>query len=482
MSLKTKTISGLKWTFLDTFVLKGSLFFFTLLLARIIGPTEFGLVGILTIFISIGNSLVDGGLSVSLVRTLNTDNKDYSTVFLTNLIFSIIIYTIIFLSSPYISFFFNQPILTSLIRVYCLSFILSAFSSIQIAILIKNLQFKKLMIYNLPGTIIGLILSLYLVYNDFGVWSVIVLYLTSQLFYIVLLWINSEWKPDFKFSKDKFKIHFFYGYKLMLATILDTLFKNVYNIIIGKFYSIKSLGFFDRAQSLNEYPVSVIIGIINKVSYPILSKMQDDKIKIAESYKKLMQTTFFITTPLIFSAIIIAKPLFLLVLGEDWIVASEFFQILCLASIFYPIHAFNIIVLKVYGRTDLYLMIEVIKKVIIVLSIIALFSFGIYGLLWSSFITSLIALLVNTRYSSKFINYSLKAQLFDMFPVILISIIMALIMFLTLQILEKYNLIVQIVLPFLVGFVFYLCFNLITKNSTIFYILKLIQTKNDSSN
>jgi len=482
MSLKNRTFSGLKWTFLDTFVLKGSQFFFTLLLARFIGPTEFGLIGILTVFISIGTTLVEGGLSISLIRTLNTDNKDYSTVFFTNLIFSVFIYSLIFFSAPYVSTFFNQPLLTFLIRIYCLSFILSAFSSIQIAILIRNLQFKKLMILNIPGTIIGLIASFFLAYNNFGVWSIITMYLSTQFFYVVILWIKSDWKPTLEFSIEKFKFHFFYGYKLMLASVLDTLFKNVYNVIIGKFYSIQLLGYFDRAQSLNEYPVSVTIGIINKVSYPILSKMQNDKFKIADLYKKLMQTTFFVTTPLIFAVIIIAKPLFLLVLGEEWVIASEFFQILCLASIFYPIHAFNIIVLKIYGRTDLYLLIEIIKKIIIILSIIALFSFGIYGLLLSSLITSILALIVNTFYSSRLINYSLKAQFFDMIPVIFISIIMAFLMFVTLQYLVNYNLIIQILLPFIFGLVFYFSFNLIIKNNTIFYLIKLIKIKHDSSN
>jgi O-antigen/teichoic acid export membrane protein len=481
MSLTHKTFSGLKWTFLDTFFLKGSMFFFTIMLARIIGPAEFGLVGILTVFISIGNALVEGGLSVSLIRTLNSDNKDYSTVFITNLAFSILIYFTFFFSAPYISLFFSQPLLTNLIRVFCLSFILSAFSSVQMAILIKKLNFKKLTIFNLPGTVIALIISLYLVYNGFGVWSVVVMYLISQFINIILMWMYSEWKPTLLFSNEKFRLHFFYGYKLMLATVLDTLFKNIYNIIIGKFYSIQSLGYFDRAQSLNEYPITVIVGIINKVSYPILSEMQNDKVKIAESYKRLMKTTFFITTPVIFSAIIVAEPLFLLVLGEEWIIASKFFQILCLASVFYPIHAFNIIVLKVYGKTDLYLKIELIKKVIIVLSIIALFNFGIYGLIWSSFITSILALIINTKYSSTLINYSFKEQLCDMFPVILVSSMMALLMYFILQNLEQYNLVVQIILPVVLGYIFYFYYNLITKNNSIIYILKIIKFNHDSS-
>lgn len=475
MSLTNKTFSGLKWTFLDTFLLKGSLFIFTIYLARLIGPVEFGLYGILTVFITIGNALVEGGLSISLIRTLNTDDKDYSTVFITNLIFSLVIYLILFFSANYIAFFFNQPILKNLIRVYCLSFILSAFSSIQTAILIKDLNFKKLAVINLPGTIIGLIVSLILVNYGFGIWSIIAMYLTSQLVNIILLWKLSRWRPSLLFSKEKFQLHFFYGYKLMIATVIDTAFKNIYNIIIAKFYSIQSLGFFERAQSLNEYPISVIVGIINKVSYPVLAGMQNEKDKIAASYKILMKTTFFITTPLICSALVVAKPLFLLVLGKEWIEAASFFQILCLASIFYPIHAFNIIVLKIYGRTDLYLNIEIIKKVIIVLSIVSLFSFGIYGLIWSSFITSVLALIINTLYSSRFINYSFKNQIYDMIPVLLISIIMGGLMYVILNQIKEFNLILQIAIPVIIGNVFYVGYNLITKNTNILYILSVLK-------
>jgi O-antigen/teichoic acid export membrane protein len=475
MSLTNKTFSGLKWTFLDTFFLKGSLFIFTIFLARIIGPVEFGLYGILTVFIAIGNALVDGGLSISLIRTLNTDNKDYSTVFITNLIFSLIIYVLLFLSADYFALFFDQPLLKNLIRVYCLSFIFSAFSSIQTAILIKNLNFKKLTALNLPGTIVGLIISLILVYNGFGIWSIVIMYLVAQFINVILLWKYSQWKPTFLFSKEKFNLHFYYGYKLMIATVIDTVFKNIYNIIIGKFYSIQSLGFFERAQSLNEYPISVVVGIINKVSYPILAEIQNDKNRIADSYKKLMKTTFFITTPLITSAIVVAEPLFLLVLGKEWIEAANFFQILCLASVFYPIHAFNIIVLKIYGRTDLYLNIEIVKKIIIVLSIVSLFSFGIYGLLWSGFITSILALVINTFYSSKLINYSFNNQLYDMFPVLLISVIMFAIMYYILKQMQDFSLILQTVIPVALGNLFYVLYNIMTKNENFLYILNVIK-------
>ena len=480
MSLTNQTLSGLKWTFLETFVLKGSLFLITIFLARILGPKEFGLMGLLSIFIALGITLVESGLSLSLIRTKNSDQEDFSTVFFTNLIFSIFVYALFFIAAPFISRFFHQPLLFNLIRVYCLSFILSAFSSIQTTILVKELKFRILTILNFPGTILGIILSIFLACNNAGIWSIVWMYLSSQFINVMLLWKYSTWRPELVFSKSKFKQHFNYGYKLMLAAVLDTIFKNSYNVVIGKLYPLKYLGYYDRSQTLNEYPVSVITGIINKVSYPILSILQDEKERITSSYKKLIKASFFITAPLMLGFAAIAQPLFLLVLGKDWNEAVIFFQILCLASIFYPIHAFNIIVLKVYGRTDLYLKLEVIKKVIIIVSILLSLKFGIYGLLWSNVFTSLIALLINTNYSGKMINYSLKQQLLDMFPTLFSSITMALSMYYILNLVRNAPLIFQIIVPLIIGSIFYLFLNLMINRQTIIFILQAIKLNKQS--
>lgn len=477
MSLKAKTLSGLKWTFIETFFLKGSLFFVTILLARILGPKEFGLMGIISIFIALGITLVESGLSLSLIRTQKSNNEDFSTVFFTNLIFSFLVYLLFYSVAPFLSAFFHKTELINLIRVYCISFVLSAFSSIQIAILTKELKFRKLTILNLPGTLFGVVLSLFLAYRGTGVWSIVWMYLSSQLINVILLWIYSHWKPSFYFSLEKFKIHFNYGYKLMLAAVLETVFKNSYSIVIGKFFSIQALGFYDRAQNFNEYPVSVLTGIINKVSYPVLSVIQDDKERISNTYKSLIRIAFFLTAPLMLGFAAIAKPLFIFVLGKQWIEASLFFQILCLASIFYPIHAFNIIVLKVYGRTDLYLKLEIIKKAIIVLSITLSFQFGIYGLLWGSVVASLFAMIINTKYSGEMINYSLKEQLLDMMPVLFISLLMSLLIFISSSLLNGFNEIIQITMPLLIGLIFYSSINFFIKQKTFMFILQIIKNK-----
>lgn len=472
---KKQTISGLIWSFADSFLLRGISFIGTLVIARILGPTEFGIMGMISIFIAIGTSLVDSGLSSSIIRTQNTDDNDYSTVFYLNLSISITVYICLFVLAPFISGFYNQPILINVIRLYCFSFVISALSSVQLAILDKEMQFKKLMFYNIPGVIIGVITGVSLGYNGFGVWSIVWMYLTIQLIQSIMLWSFSKWKPTRTFSKEKMKYHYSFGYKLMLSSLIDTLFKNIYNILIGKYFSVKSLGFYERANTFNEYPVSILTNIISRVSYPLMAKMQMDKEKLAIVYKQILQFTFFVTAPVMFSAAALAKPLFLLVLGEQWLPAVPFFQIICLGSILYPIHAFNINILKVSGRSDLFLKLEIVKKLILVLTIVVAFQYGVYGLVWSTVITSFLSLIINTYYSSSIINYTTKKQLLDMFPTFLLSVFVFVIITYLLSLLQTFSIYLQILFPAIAGLIVYLISSYFIRSEPLLFVVKLLK-------
>lgn len=477
MSLRKKAIGGVIWTVVDTFVLRGFSFLATIVLARWLGPEEFGLVGMIAVFIAIGTSITDSGLSNSLIRTKDADDKDFSTVFILNLGLSAAVYLLLFISAPYIADFFNQPILTNLVRVYCLSFVISAFSAVQLARLNKNMQFKKITKLNVPGTIVGTLTGLLMGYYGYGVWSIVCMYLVTQLVQSISLWFSSSWRPSMEYSKEKAKYHYGFGYKLMLSGLLNTVFNNIYNIVIGKYYSAKELGFFERSKSFNNYPVTTITGVISRVTFPLLSSLQDEKQRISLVYKKLMQLSFFITAPLMFGAAAVAPPLFLLVLGEQWLEAVPYFQILCLAGMFYPIHAFNLNVFQVYGRSDLFLKLEIIKKVITTIGLLIGFQFGIMGLVWSSVITSYLALFVNTYYSAGMINYSSKNQFLDMLPTLLTSGMMFLVIKYTLNIAINYHLIVQIFIGVIVGFTFYFLINKLFKAAPLIYLLTLLKEK-----
>lgn len=477
MSLKRKTFSGLLWTFIDTFLLKGLSFIATIVLARLLGPAEFGLIGMIAVFIAIGISMVESGMSASLIRVRDATNADYSTVFYLNIIASCIIYCIFFLTAPFIADFYDQQVLTVIIRVYCLSFVFSAFSNVQLAILTRHMQFKKIMLLNLPGTLLGVVVGLILGYQGFGVWSIVMMYLTTQLVLSILLWIFSDWHPTRVFSKEKMNLHFNFGYKLMLSGLLDTIFKNIYNIVIGKFFSVQSLGFYDRSNTLAEYPVSTITGIINKVSYPLLATLQDDNVKISAVYKQLLQFTFFITAPLMLGAAAIGRPLFLLVLGDQWLPAVMFFQIICFASMLYPIHAFNINVLKVYGRSDLYLKLEIAKKILTVICVVIAFPFGLVAIVWTTVVVSFLALVINTMFSSKMIHYTMLQQFRDMTPVFIISGLTFLLMSYMLSVLENFSMYLQLLIPILCGIVFYILINILFKTKGINLIVDLIKDR-----
>ena len=476
MTLRKKSIAGLLWTFLDTFVLKGLTFIASLVLARILGPEQFGLIGLIAIFISIGSILVDSGLSASIIRTVDADDADFNTIFYTNICISLAIYVLIFFGAPFISEFYKQDILVPVIRIFCLSFLLSALSSVQTSILVRSMNFKRLMLCNIPGIIVGVILGITLGYLGYGVWSIVFMNLCTQLVQTMVIWIFSSWKPSLIFSKTRLEYHLNFGYKLMISALIDTLFKNVYNVIIGKFYSLKSLGYYERAHTFNEYPVSLLTSIIGKVTYPLLANIQQDKPRISLVYKQLLQGSFFITAPLMLGAAAIAHPVFFLVLGTQWLPAVPFFQILCLASTLYPIHSFNINVLMVYGRTDLFLKLEIIKKTLIVICIGGSITFGIYGLVWSSVVTSFLALLVNTHYSRKIIDYKTGHQLMDMLPTFIISLSMSGLMYLSKALFVIT--ILQILGPAIIGIIFYLAVNYLFKTKPFMFCLNLMKNFN----
>jgi hypothetical protein len=466
MVSRALAFSSFFWTFSEAILLRGISFIALIILARVLGPNIMGTFGIIAVFIAIGNSIVESGFSSSIIRSSSIDNLDLSSIFFTNIVASISLYFLMFFLAPILAQYYHQGTLVNLIRVYCLVFIISALSTVHLAKLEREMRFKRLLIFNLPGNVIGAILGILMAINDMGIWSIVYMYLCIQSIQTLILWIFSGWHPLFIFSFEKMKKHFSFGYKLMLSGILDTVFKNLNNLIIGRYFSLKDLGFYDRAKTLNEYPVTIFTGIINKVSYPLLSQIQNERERLSEIYKLLIQVSFFILTPLIIISAAIAKPIFIFILGENWLNSVPFFKILCFASIFYPIHTLNITILKVYGKSDIFLKLELIKKIATILIIFCLFQFGIYGLVWSSFISSVFALLVNTYYSKPLINYSTKSQLYDIIPTLVSSLFIYVVVSVIYSSILTSPIFVQILFPTFVGiFLYILIHHLIDSNS-----------------
>lgn len=472
-NLKDKVIRGLVWSSLDTFLLKGLTFVVMIYIARIIGPKEFGFIGMISIFLGVGITLFDGGMSASLIRTKNLDDNDYSTVYYSNILISLIVYFFAYLISPYIADFYGYEILSNLIKVYCLIFLIMSFSAVQFAIYNKKMWFKKIAKINALAIIIGTFTGFYLCTKGYGAWSIILMLLATETIKTISYIIFSDWKPKFVFSLNKFKYHYLFGYKLMLSGLLDIMFKNIYNVIIGKFYNPQSLGYFERSRQFNDYPSSTLTGITSKVSYPLMAIIKDDKVNFKATYKKIIKSTLFVITPVILILAAISEPLFLIILGKDWLPAVPLFKIISFGSILYPVHSYSLNILMTYGRSDLFLKVEIQKKFLGIASILIMFQFGIIGLVWSTVISSILGMFVNMYNSGKLINYTIKEQLKDLSIPITLSILMYFLIEFFISTINTENSYLTIIFSSAVGFGFYVCINLLIKKSPIHYVIQI---------
>ncbi|KAF2342050.1 lipopolysaccharide biosynthesis protein [Flavobacterium tistrianum] len=429
MSLKKAALAGVLWSTIQQFSTQGIAFVVSVVLARLLSPEEFGLIGMITVLMSIGTVLMEGGLGQSLIRTNDPTEEDYTTVFYFNLIGSFLIYIIVFLFAGSIAKFYQQPSLELIIKWYCVIFITNAFSSVQYTKLSKEMKFKKELTIVVPSLILSSIVGITMAYMGYGIWSLIVSALTQSVLASIQLWIRSDWKPTLNFNREKFNYHFHYGYKLTLSGVLDAIFVNAYSIIIGKFFAPAQVGFYNRADTLKQLPVSNISVVLNKVTFPLFAQVHDNDERLKDIYKRIMQMVLFFVAPVLLCMSALAEPLFRLLFSEKWLPAVPYFQILCWNGILYPIHAYNLNILKVKGRSDLFLKLEVIKKLMIVVVIVITIRFGIQGLLYGSILTSVLAFFINSHYTGVFINYKSINQLLDLLPIIVLATIIGVIIY-----------------------------------------------------
>lgn len=420
-SLRKTAISGIFWTLTQQFGSQGIQFIVSIILARLLMPEEFGLIGMIAVFYAIGTTLIDSGLTQSLIRSGNLTQIDYSTIFFFNLFGSLVIYLIIFLCAPFIASFYNQPLLEGITRVYCVSFLINAFSSVQMSKLTKEMKFKTQLIISLPSLIVSSIAGVYLALEGYGVWSLVWMSLIQATLNSIQLWIYSKWTPSLVFDLSVLKTHFSFGYKLTLSSLLNTIFSNIYQIIIGRYFIASLVGFYTRANSLKQLPVTNFSKALDKVTFPLFASIQHDDVRLKSVYKQIMQMVLFLIAPILTFMAVLAEPLFRFLFTEKWLPAVPYFQVLCLTGILYPIHSYNLNVLKVKGRSDLFLKLEVIKKIIIVLTIVVSIQFGIMGLIWGQVFTSGLAFFINTYYTGKFIRYGAWQQFVDIIPVLALS-------------------------------------------------------------
>lgn len=472
---------GLIWSFIDNVLVKGVTFSVTIALARLLSPNDFGLLGVITIFISLGNALIEGGLGNSIVRDTKASSEDYNAVFYGNIIISILLYPLLFFTAPYLSTVFNNELITPLIRVYGISFLIAAFFHIQYSLLTKEIAFKKIAIYNIPSVVFGSLVGLYSAYIGEGVWSLVYMQLVTQLTKVAFYWYFSTWKPKFGFSMVFLKKHLIFGYKLMISSVIDAAMREVYSFAIGRYFSIRTLGFFNQSKNFRNYPVNLLSSVVSSVTFPLLSQLQEDKEKVGRLYAQILRSVFFVVTPLMISLIVVAKPLFIFLFTEKWLPAVPYFQLLAVVGILTPIHAFNINIFKIFNRTDLFLKLEIVKVVLVVLALISGFFWGIYGLLYANIASSILGLFVNTYYSKHLINYGTKEQLLDMLPISIFAFIAYLGSSFFLIKIEILPLLVQVILGSIITCTLFLLTSYLMKSKSlrdIYSLSKIILKRN----
>lgn len=425
-SLKNTTVLGVGWSIADTLSYQGVTFLVGMVLARLLTPEEYGLIGIITIFIIVFDAIVDGGFSNALIRKNDADDLDYSTVFFANLVVSLLLAALLFFSSPAIGSFFKQPQLVPLTKVMSTIIIINAFAIIQRTILVKRIDFKTQTKCSFTSSIIGGAVGIGMALSGFGVWSLVGQQISMQLVRAILLWCLTRWYPKLQYSWCRFKELFSFGWKLLVSSIISTLWNQIYQVVIGKFYNPASLGQFTRAQQFSTICSSNLTAVVQRVSYPVLSTIQDDKPRLKEAYRRVIKTTVLMSFVLMLGMAAVAKSMIQVLIGDQWLPAVPYLQIICLYMMLYPLHAINLNMLQVQGRSDLYLKLEILKKSIAVIPVLLGIFVSIYWMLAGCLVTDLFAFYLNAHYSGPFISYSFKDQVKDILPSLGIAMTMAL--------------------------------------------------------
>ena len=454
VTVKNKIISSLAWKLLEKLFVQGVQFVIQIILARLLFPEDYGVIAIINIFIAIANSLIQSGFSTSLIQKKDTDEVDFSSIFYLNLITSAIIYTIFYFVAPIIANAYNNEIITPVLRILSLTLFTGAINSIQSAIISKKLEFKKSFISNIAAMILSGIVGITLANSGFGVWALVAQQLTSSVATTIVLWFVVKWRPKLVFSFKRIKTLFSFGWKLLVSSLIETIYQDIYGLIIGKKYDNTTLGYYSKGQQFPYYVINTVNSSITSVMLPALSLKQNNKEDLKKMLRRSIVTSCFIIFPMMVGLASVAKPLISIILTDKWLECVPFLQIMCFAYAFNPFHIANLQAINAVGRSDIYLKLEIIKKIIGITSIIITIPFGVYAMVATKLITSIISSFLNASPNKKLLNYSYFEQIKDIFPSIALSLTMGLIVYLIS--LLNFNIYIKLITQILVGIIIYI--------------------------
>lgn len=453
-SLKNKTKKGLAWSMIERFATQGVQFLFGIILARLLSPDDYGIIAMPLVFLAIAQCIIDSGFSTALIRKPELTEDDLSTAFYFNIGIGILCYAVLFFSSPLIADFYHTPILSSLLKVTALAVLFNPLCAVQQAILTRKIDFKTQAIVSLSGAVVSGIVGLYMAYNGFGVWSLVFQQVGGYVMRTILLWVLGKWKPKRKWSWESFHYLWGFGSKMLGSGLLDTIYNNIYPIVIGKYFSAQDLGNYTRAQQFSSLPSSNVTGVLQRVTFPVLSSIQNEDERLARNYRKILKLSAFLIFPLMLILSAVADPLIRVLLSDKWEGCIILLQILCFSLMWYPIHAINLNLLTVKGRSDLFFRLEVFKKIIGVSIMVVTIPHGIIWMVSGGIVSSMISLIINTYYTGKLINVGYLKQMGDLLPIFGVSFAVWIIVHGSMMM--SSNIYVQLIIGCLVGVIVYL--------------------------
>lgn len=476
-SVRSQLLHGVVWNFVEKVLIRGASFFIGVILARLLSPSDYGLIGMLAVFISVSGVFIEGGLAKALIQRQNCQDIDYSTAFVTNVGMSIIIYFIMYVSAPCIADFYGEPILIDLTRILSINFILGSFNIVQRAKMMAKVDFKSLAQINVISTVVSGIIGIAMAYYGYGVWALVGQTLCSTIVLIILFPVYSKWKPSLKFSIHSFRQLFGFGSNLMVTGVYAVVLNNISTICIGKFYRSGQLGFFTRASQFSELISSTSYEVIGNVTFPVLSELQDDKTRLIEVYRKSLFFTAMSIFPIMILTSLLARPIIIVLLTEKWLPCVVLIQWLCLARMFTPLSAINMNILNAVGRSDLFMKLDFSKLPLILLTFVITIPISVEAIVIGDFVSTFICFFINAYLPGRMFGYGAWEQIKDWRYIILSILIMAGVVCLILSFIT--NVWLQLFIGGLVGLLVYLgccvLFNVI--NDDILVLMKIKKAK-----
>lgn len=470
-----KVFSNFIWRFAERCGAQLVTFIVSIVLARILTPSDYGTIALVTVFITILQVFIDSGLSTALIQKKDADDLDFSSVFYFNFVICIILYLIMFVSAPLIADFYKESSLVSIVRVISLTLIISGVKGVQQSYVSRHMLFKRFFFSTLGGTIFSAVLGIIMAYAGFGVWAIVFQQLSNNAIDTLILWITVKWRPIKKFSWSRLKNLLSFGWKMLASSLLDTIYNNLRNMIIGKLYTSADLAFYNQGDKFPKLIVTNINTSIDSVLLPTMSNEQDNHVRVKDMTRRAIKISTYIMAPLMIGLAFCAKPIVQIVLTDKWLPCVPYLQIFCISYLFWPIHTANLNAIKAMGRSDLFLKLEVIKKIIGMILLLITMNISVMAMAYSLLISGLISQVINSWPNRYLLKYSYIDQIKDILP----NIVMALIMGVFVYFINYLNLsiLVSLILQIVLGGIIYMVLSIFTRNDSFSYLINVLKSR-----